>query len=226
MHSDKFNSAINSTKIPIVILDNKWHRIFGKVNPTDEIKKYEKELAELIKLQGKLNNEQKSLKKIKSELMQGIVQNMDGAEVELSEKEREKKLADNKRLINDTNVKLDQNEDALLELPRKIDEVNKKLMVATMEMCYDRLQDNTSEIEEIAQWIKSIRVELKKKVVRKQDLEIYNAELYAYMHDIFGPEVMEIFDMKYVPTMHKMPQSNENPGIQSDTDNQGNKLVE
>ena len=226
MQSDKFFSAINSTKIPILILDNKWHRIFGKVNPTDEIKKYEKELAELIKLQGKLNNEQKSLKKIKSELMQGIVQNMDGAEVELSEKEREKKLEDNKRLINDTNARLDQNEDSLMELPRKIDEVNKKLMLSTMEMCYERLQNNTVEIEEIADWIKSIRIELKKKVVRKQDLEIYNAELYAYMHDIFGPEVMELFDMKYVPTMHKMPELNGNPNVQSDTDNQGNKLVE
>lgn len=226
MQSDKFSSAINGTKIPILILDNKWHRIFGKVNPTEEIRRYEKELAELIKLQGKLNNEQKSLKKIKSELMQGIVQNMDGADVDVSEKEREKKLEDNKRLINDTNNRLDQNEDALMELPRKIDEVNKNLMLATMEMCYERLQNNTSEIEEIAEWIKSIRIELKKNVVRKQDLEIYNAELYAYMHDIFGPEVMEIFDMKYVPTMHKMPETNGNSNIQTDTDKHGNKLVE
>ena len=35
---EKFNNAIGSVKIPILILDNKWHRIFGKMNPTDEIK--------------------------------------------------------------------------------------------------------------------------------------------------------------------------------------------
>jgi len=37
-------------------------------------------------------------------------------------------------------------------------------------------------------------------------MELYNAELYSYMHDIFGPVVMELFDMKYVPTIHKAPE--------------------
>ena len=40
---EKFNNAIVSAKIPILILDNKWHRIFGKMNPTQEIKDLEKE---------------------------------------------------------------------------------------------------------------------------------------------------------------------------------------
>ena len=31
---EKFNNAIGTVKIPILILDNKWHRIFGKMNPT------------------------------------------------------------------------------------------------------------------------------------------------------------------------------------------------
>lgn len=226
MSLDRFNEAITTTKIPILILDNKWHRIFGKVNPTDEIKSYEKELTALIKQQGKLNNEQKDLKRIKSELMKGIVDNMDGAESSLSEKERQKKLDDNKRLINETNERIESNEDALLDLPKQIDEINKKLMLATMQMCYERLSSNTEEIEEIANWIKSIRIELKKKVVKKQDLEIYNSELYAYMHDIFGPQVMELFDMKYVPTAHKLPENKGNPNITLDTDKDGNKLVE
>ena len=26
-----------------------------------------------------------------------------------------------------------------------------------------------------------------------------NQELYSYMHDIFGPDVIDIFDMKYDP---------------------------
>ncbi|MBO4903648.1 MAG: hypothetical protein J5367_00330, partial [Lachnospiraceae bacterium] len=58
----------------------------------------------------------------------------------------------------------------------------------------------------IAEWVKDIRVQLKKNLVRKQDKELYNAELYSYMHDIFGPVVMELFDMKYVPTIHKPPE--------------------
>ena len=203
---DKFNSAILSAKIPILILDNKWHRIFGKMNPTQEIKDLEKELGDLLKRQGKLVNENKDLKKIKSNLMSEIVDNIDGVDNRESDEAVDKKLSDNKRLINDVNEKLDNNEEELMELPREIDAVNKKLMLATMDLCYERLQANTVEIEEIAEWVKDIRVQLKKNLVKKQDKELYNAELYSYMHDIFGPVVMELFDMKYVPTIHKAPE--------------------
>lgn len=209
---EKFNNAIGSVKIPILILDNKWHRIFGKMNPTQEIKDLEKELGELIKRQGKLVNENKDLKKIKSNLMSEIVDNIDGVDSRDSDQDVDKKLNDNKRLINDVNEKLDNNEEELKDLPREIDGVNKKLMLATMDLCYERLQSNTVEIEEIAEWVKDIRVQLKKNLVRKQDKELYNAELYSYMHDIFGPVVMELFDMKYVPTIHKPPELK--PGAQ------------
>ena len=203
---EEFNNAIVSAKIPILILDNKWHRIFGKMNPTQEIKDLEKELGDLLKRQGKLVNENKDLKKIKSNLMSEIVDNIDGVDNRESDEAVDKKLSDNKRLINDVNEKLDNNEEELMELPRQIDAVNKKLMLATMDLCYERLQANTVEIEEIAGWVKDIRVQLKKNLVKKQDKELYNAELYSYMHDIFGPVVMELFDMKYVPTIHKAPE--------------------
>ncbi|MCR5474909.1 MAG: hypothetical protein K6F28_06855 [Lachnospiraceae bacterium] len=203
---EEFNNAIVSAKIPILILDNKWHRIFGRMNPTDEIKKLEAELSELLKRQGKLVNENKELKKIKSNLMSEIVLNIDGVDNRDNDENVDKKLNDNKRLINDVNEKLDNNEEELKDLPREIDGINKKLMIATMDLCYERLQSNTTQIEEIAEWVKGIRVELKKNLVRKQDMELYNAELYSYMHDIFGPVVMELFDMKYVPTIHKAPE--------------------
>ncbi len=203
---DKFNNAIGSVKIPILILDNKWHRIFGKMNPSSKIKELEGQLGELLKRQGKLVNENKDLKRIKSELMSDIVSNIDGVDTRESDESVDKKLNDNKRLINDVNEKLDNNEEELKDLPREIDRVNKELMIATMDMCYERLQSNTVEIQEIAEWVKDIRVQLKKNLIKKQDKELYNAELYSYMHDIFGPVVMELFDMKYVPTIHKAPE--------------------
>ncbi len=201
---DKFNEAIMSAKIPVLILDNKWHRLFGKMDPTDEIKELERQLSELLKRQGKINSEMKDLKKIKSNLMQEIVENMDGMEGVDSGSAVDKKLADNKRLINEVNEKMEEYEDECIELPRMIDKVNKSLMLETMAVCYERLNSNTEEIEEISEWIKEIRVTLKKNIVKKQDMELYNAQLYAYMHDIFGPQVMEMFDMKYIPSLAKM----------------------
>jgi len=205
---EKFENAISNIKVPILVLDNKWHRLFGKVEPTKEIQNLEKKLSDLLKEQGKLVNENKSLKKIKQNLMNEIVENMDDSDS--NSKSNDKKLSENKRLINEANEKIANNEDRLLELPKEIDMINRSLMSETMSMCYDRLQENTSLIEEIALWIKDIRIKLKKNILKKQELEVYNAEVYSYMHDIFGPQVMEIFDMKYVPSIHKGEEKNQN----------------
>ena len=107
-----------------------------------------------------------------------------------------KKIEENKRLIEECNDKLDEYQDKLLDIPAQIDEVNYNLMIRTMEMCYEVLQVNTKEIEEIGAWINEVRVELKKNIVRKQEKEIKNHELYSYMHDVFGADVVEIFDIK------------------------------
>lgn len=197
---EQFKNAISNRTIPVLILDPKWHKLFGKTGSSDEIRELEGKLQELLKRQGKLNNQNRDLKKIKNNLMDEIVSNMEGTENN-SDAKYEKKLSDNKRLINEANEKLEANEDELMELPRQIDSVNKELMLKTMELCYEKLQENTSEIEKIAEWIREVRVKLKKNILKKQEKEVNNAELYSYMHDILGPDLMEIFDMKYEPTL-------------------------
>ena len=114
------------------------------------------------------------------------------------------KIEENKKLIDECNEKLDSYQDEALELPAQINEINKKLMIATMEVCYDDIKEGTEEINEISQWIDEIRVELNKKVVRKQEKQQRIQDLYSYMHDIFGADVIEIFDMKYNPEENKL----------------------
>ncbi|MCR5602117.1 MAG: hypothetical protein K6G27_00265 [Lachnospiraceae bacterium] len=195
---EKFKAALADKHIPVLILDNKWHKLFKRSGTTPQIEELEKELTALLKRQGKLNSEMKSIKKLKSELMQNIVSSMDGAD-----EKAEKKVSESKRLINESNEKMEAYEDELLELPREIDRVNRELMIQSMALCYDQLSENTDEIEKIADWIHQIRIELKKNIIKKQEKEFLNAELYTYMHDIFGPDVMEIFDMRYEPTLKK-----------------------
>ena len=72
-----------------------------------------------------------------------------------------------------------------------------------MDPCYARMKDNRAEFEEFKEWVKQMRVELKKKLLRMQELDQANQELYSYMHDIFGADVIEIFDMKYRPQGYK-----------------------
>lgn len=191
-----YSPALKEKKIPILTLDNKWHRLFTQTNPNKTILRLEEELNDLLKKQGKATTESKDIKRLKKKLMQEIVENAEGT-AEGNNQKALKKMEDNKRLINECNERLTMYEDQLIELPREIDRVNRELMLQTMDICYDTLKTNETEIEETAKWVAAIRVELKKRLIRKQEIEQMNQELYSYMHDIFGAEVIEIFDMKY-----------------------------
>ena len=194
--NDLFQSALTGKRIPILTLDNKWHKIFTQKKPDKKLKRLEDELNELLKKQGKLTGEVKEIKKLKKKLMDGIVANASEASVENDEK-AVRKAQESTRLIDECNEKLEEYEEELLELPRDIDKVNKELMLLTMEICYDRLKENEQRIEEDARWVSEVREELKRRLVRKQEMEQANQELYSYLHDIFGAEVIELFDLKY-----------------------------
>ncbi|MBQ1721854.1 MAG: hypothetical protein II571_03265 [Lachnospiraceae bacterium] len=192
-----FKAALKSVKVPVLVLDQKWHRLFAISGKPESVKEKEVELNELLQLQGKLNQEIKDLKAVKNKLMQGIVVNMDGANGAESSADHAKKLDDNKRLIEETNERLAADEDQLLDIPRSIKEVNEELMMLTMSFCYEKLRINANEIQEISDWITNVRVELKKNIIKKQNREINNKEIYSYMHDIFGRDVINLFDVKY-----------------------------
>lgn len=187
MDEESFKEAIRHAKIPILVLDQKWHRLFAISGKPEEVKKLEVELNELLQLQGKLNNEQRELKKLKNRLMNNIVSNMENA--------GDDSMETDKRLIDETNEKIKQNEDELLDLPNRIKETDGVLMMATMRFCYAKLRTNAKEASEIADWIKNVRIELKKNIIKKQNREINNKEIYSYMHDIFGKDVLNLFDV-------------------------------
>lgn len=191
---DTFEKALEGKKIPVLVLDNKWHRLFDTMERDKTVCRLEEELNIALKRQGKLNTQLKDLKRIKKKLMDDIVDLME-KEDSASNRKRE----DNKRLIEECNEKMEVCEDELLELPATIHRLNHELMVHTMEMCYYVLKKNEKEIIDIAAWINQVRVELKKNIVRKQEKEVANQTLYSFMHDILGPHVIEIFDMQYNP---------------------------
>lgn len=188
-----FAPALIGRKIPILTLDHKWHQLFTQVNVTPEIKEKEGVLNELLKRQGKINTETKEIKKIKTRLMDEIVSLMDESENAATRK----KIDENKRLIEECNQKMDIYKEDAMDLPLEIDKANKELMLLTMEVCYRDIKNNTEELNHITEWINNMRIELKKNVVRKVEMQRRNQDLYAYMHDIFGVDVIDMFDMNF-----------------------------
>lgn len=195
----EFKNAIEGKKLPILTLDNKWHKLFTQIDEDNEIAALEKELNDLLKEQGKVNTKTKDLKKLKTKLMDEIVAMM-------NEDDSNDKIEENRRMIEECNQKIEELQDENMDLPKAISDANKKLMLATMDVCYEDIRVSTEEINEIGDWIDSMRVELKKNVIRKQEKQKRIQDLYSYMHDIFGSDVIEIFDMKYNPeenALHK-----------------------
>ncbi|WMC92457.1 hypothetical protein [Kineothrix sp. MB12-C1] len=201
---DIFKSALAGKEIPLLTLDNKWHQLFtqAQTEVSGDIRYNEEKLNELIKRQGKLNTESKDIRRLKKKLMGEI---MDMAEDlrDNPDSKTQKKMEENKRLINECNEKLDIYQEELKLLPEEINRVNHKLMLDTMEICYRRIAQNTKDIDTINEWVKNVRIEIKKNLVHKEESEKANFDLYSYMHDIFGAEVIEIFDMKYNPEERK-----------------------
>lgn len=198
---EDFKKALIGKKVPLLVLDQKWHRLFAIHGKTDQIKEIETQLDRYLAEQGQCNNDLEDLKKLKSKLMSNIVQNMDGTTEIADSVSRQKKLDDDKRMIDEINEKVENLEDRLLELPKLINETNESLMLMSMDYFSEKIITNREESKEIEEWISGIRIELKKNIIKKQNRDINNREIYAYLHDIFGAEVLDLFDIQYDDTM-------------------------
>lgn len=204
-----FKNSLKDKRVPILVLDQKWHRLFALSGKTPEILRIETELNKLVEKQGQLNNDLKDMKKLKAKLMQSIVENMEGTHAENFGAIESKKLDEDRRLIDELNVKIQDSEDSLLELPQLIKEKNEGLMLESMSFCYEKLRTNMQEAGEIAEWIIQVRKDLKKNIIKKQNREINNRQIYSYMHDIFGAEVINLFDLKYEDVEQKLEKKKE-----------------
>lgn len=193
--NEEFRRVLSGRKLPPLTLDHQWHQLIESTGAEKKVRALATEQTELLKQQAGAANDLKKLKKLKKRLMNEIVAlaetGCDG-----TDKKAEKKLDEHKALIEECNRKIDECEDLLIELPGEMDEVNRKLMLRTMEISYDLLKKNGQEIEVLTDWIDSVREELKEKLVRRQEMEDASQNIYTYMHNVFGPEVIDIFDLQ------------------------------
>ena len=160
--------ALKNKQIPVLVLDPKWHELFPDFRKTDKIKKLEEHLLDLIKQQGQSSNDLKEYEKAKKVVMENIVDEINQKTAEAQQLQR--------------------------QLPAEIQIANKELLIACMDVCYRELTENTAVIEELDAWINAAREELKNRILAKQDKEMRNTELYKYMHNLLGAQIVEIFD--------------------------------
>ena len=128
----EYEQALSAKKIPILTLDSKWYKLFDDVQAYPKINAVVQELNDLLKRQGKVNTEIKEIKKLKKKLMDEIMPMVEELD-QTGDKKLEKKIDKHKQLIEECNEKMENYQDEIMEIPKKIDEVNRELMLLTMQ---------------------------------------------------------------------------------------------
>lgn len=188
---EQIKESLRGIRVPILTLDAQWYNLIPDNEKSDEIKLLEKRVNEYLKRQGQVNNDLKEVKKIKSQLIKAVVDNMESDD---NDPKKRKKMEQSQRLIQESKEKIAKLEDETLEVPRYLAEANMELLVATVRFCYKKLNANKSDIELLDKWIGETRIKLKKNLLIKQDRETSNNKIYGYMHDVLGPEIMGALD--------------------------------
>ncbi len=181
--------ALKGKKVPILVLDRRWHTLFPKGEKPADIKSLEDEVNELLKRQGFLVHDLKDLKVAKKKLMEGIV-----ARMSEKESDRERKAKNQERLLLETKERIRIESDELTELPRKIQQANEKLLMLGAVYCFDRLANGDEQLSQLKQDITMLRELLNEKVSEKEDLEESMDSAYALMHGLLGHDVMNLYD--------------------------------
>ena len=189
-----FEDMVRGKRMPILILDNRWQQLFPDDQKPAHIKKLENNLLNAMKKQSRLGTDLKELQALKKKLMSEIMLNMNEVSSDDKEEKRRKKLDKSQKLIIDINDKISKCMRETDEIPDEIRKTNEELMLASVRVCYEKMNNNEADIKAISDWLDRTRIELKRQVLIKQDKEEANQKIYTYLHDMFGPEFMEIFD--------------------------------
>lgn len=193
---EQYLEELRYVRVPLLVLDPKWHQLFPDHMKTKKMAKLEKQLNHLIQKQGQNNQNLKDYDKARKVLMDNILQNMtDGHE--LDSPIRSQKQDMNQKLLEELKGKIIDAEHLQDQLPEEIKFVNQELLIESMRICYETLIENTEDIRREAEWIRRARQELTEHILVKQDKEMRNEETYKYMHDLLGAKIVDIFDRNH-----------------------------
>ena len=91
--------ALKGKKVPVLVLDQRWHTLFPSGNKPSDVLALEDNLNYLLKRQGFLVNDIKDLKRTKQKLMDGILAGMgetEGANTDKKKKNQQRLLLESK----------------------------------------------------------------------------------------------------------------------------------
>ena len=82
----------------------------------------------------------------------------------------------------------------IMELPALIREANERLLVEGVKIFYHHMRETEITLTELKREIENLHILLEEKEQKKETMENQRNGIYTYMHDLLGPEIVELFD--------------------------------
>lgn len=186
-------STLRKNDISILILDERWNKLFEATPKTAAIERCEQKLKDLIKEEARLTAEKKEIAQSKKIHMDKIIKltpevydkNDEDAKTEMQLSENE---------IKRINAKLIAIEDELDKMPDRIRNANLELLEQTVNVVYLKIRSAAKRIEGLDKLIEETRETLRSYIDEKESLAQDDTDIYSYFHDLLGADELERLD--------------------------------
>ena len=191
---DDFARFVKINKLPILILDETFNYVF-KNKKTERMLELEEEIKELLKEQGRLNEQCGRLEKSKKIRLSKIL-NLSG---ELNEKNSSaaEEMGKNQNTVGLINDEIENMKKRLSQLPLIIDEKNYELFSEAVKISYNDVSKISSKIKKLEPELQKLRAKLKEKTDIKDVLDDEYKEKSLFLRKFIGHEGIQILDERF-----------------------------
>lgn len=187
---------LRKNNISLLLLDERWNKLFVNNQKTPEITACEEKLTGLLKTQARLLAEEKDNAADKKKYMDMILK-LTPAVFDAGDTAAKEEMQNCEKEIKRLNEKSAENQEELDSIPDKLKDVNLELLENTVKAVYFKIRAEQKRVDELSALIAETRERLKAYIEEKETLSQDHTDTYSYFHDLLGGEELERLDKLY-----------------------------
>jgi len=193
----KFDTrTLRRNDISLLILDERWNKLFTNTPKSPSIERSEQKLKELLKEEARLIAEQKEIAAAKKAHMDRIIR-LTPEVFEKGDETAKKEMQESEREIKRINSRAKDIEELLGEMPGRKRKANLELLEETVNIVYYKIGYARKRVKELEKLIDETRTKLKEYIDEKETLSQDDSDIYSYFHDLLGGEELEKLDKEF-----------------------------
>ena len=203
---NKLEKWLNQRELPIAVLDQHWHQIFLRFKKPIGVKMLENRLNQILKRQGKAQQEINRYKGLKKDMMQKIVGGMDTAVGSKDEKAFQTMNTQGKA-VEEINKRVSELEAQLKAIPEELSQANRRLIEESVTLCLNDLDAKKNRYEALVKEQRRLQDEMDKMEQEKQSIKQQYKKTQNYLVTLFGDEAYDLFEAVFEQRFGKQEKS-------------------